>query len=289
MPNPYFLLFELIVILMFLVCIRHAWQTGIQRVWQLIAGVLFGLLLEIATIQQLQAYQYGSFSLMLGEVPIMVGVGWGVILYSVRLFSDATNLTEWARPIMDGLLALNIDLATDTLAIRLGMWDWGIGLEKQYFGVPYANFWAWFWVVFSFSAGLRLLTRRPGWVGRWLAPLGALLIGLLGVLVTNALITFWLPRNWYVTTIALTLSGALILIIFLKPKMPKRPIPNPAFWVPLGFHGYFLIIGLLTKTILNPPFLLLISTAMALVTLLIHRSTVRALWSRNINQNEPES
>ncbi|TET99701.1 MAG: carotenoid biosynthesis protein [Anaerolineales bacterium] len=289
MPNPYFLIFELIVFMMFLGCLKHAWQIGMPKVWQLIAGVLFGLLLEWATIQQLQAYQYGRFSLMLGEVPIMVGVGWGVILYSVRLFSDATKLTEWARPIMDGLLALNIDLATDTLAIRLGMWDWGIGFEAQYFGVPYANFWAWFWVVFAFSAGLRLLTRRPGWVGLWLAPWGAIAIGLLGVLITNALITFWLPKNWYVPTIAITLSGALILLLLLKPKLPKRPIPKPAFWVPLGFHGYFLIIGLFTRTILNPPFLLLVSAAMALVALLLHRSTVRELWARTINQNDPRS
>lgn len=121
MPNPYFLLFELLVFMMFLGCLQHAWKIGMPKVWELIAGVLFGLLLELATIQQLQAYQYGRFTLMLGEVPIIVGVGWGVILYSVRLFTNATGLPEWARPIMDGLLALNIDLATDTLAIRLGM------------------------------------------------------------------------------------------------------------------------------------------------------------------------
>jgi len=275
MPNPYFLLFELLVFLMFLGCLMHAWKIGMPKVWELIAGVLFGLLLELATIQQLQAYQYGQFSLMLGEVPIMIGVGWGVIIYSVRLFSNATGMPEWARPIMDGLLALNIDLATDTLAIRLGMWDWGIGIEAQYFGVPYANFWAWFWVVFSFSTGLRLLARRPGWVGRWLAPLGAMLIGVLGVLVTNALITFWLPRNWYLPTIALTLSGALILVLLLKPKLPKHPLPKSAFWVPLGFHGYFLIIGLHSTTIFNPPFLLFMSAAMALVASLLHRSSIR--------------
>lgn len=275
MPNPYFLLFELLVFMMFLGCLQHAWKIGMPKVWELIAGVLFGLLLELATIQQLQAYQYGRFTLMLGEVPIIVGVGWGVILYSVRLFTNATGLPEWARPIMDGLLALNIDLATDTLAIRLGMWDWGIGFEAQYFGVPYANFWAWFWVVFFFSAGLRLLTRRPGWIGRWLAPWGAMLIGLLGVLVTNAIITFWLPRNWNVPAIALTLSGALLLVLNLKPKLPIQPLPKPAFWVPLGFHGYFLIIGLHSKTIFNPPFLLLVSAVMALAALLLHRSSIR--------------
>lgn len=130
-------------------------------------------------------------------------------------------------------------------------------------------------MVFFFSAGLRLLTRRPGWIGRWLAPWGAMLIGLLGVLVTNAIITFWLPRNWNVPAIALTLSGALLLVLNLKPKLPIQPLPKPAFWVPLGFHGYFLIIGLHSKTIFNPPFLLLVSAVMALAALLLHRSSIR--------------
>jgi hypothetical protein len=39
--------------------------------------VLFGLLLEWATIQQLNAYEYGHFLVMLGSVPVVIGVAWG--------------------------------------------------------------------------------------------------------------------------------------------------------------------------------------------------------------------
>jgi len=275
MPDLYLVVFEIVVLGLFILCLKHAWRAGLPVVCQLIAGVLFGLLLEWATIQQLHAYQYGRFLLMLGEIPLMVGVGWGIIIYSVRLVSDAADLAEWGRPILDGLLALNIDLAMDAVAIRLGMWDWGMSYERQYFGVPYANFWAWFWVVFSFSAGLRLLTRRPGWVGRWLAPLGALCIGTLGVIGTNALIVFVVPRAWYQPTIALTLGGAFLLMLWLRPRFSQRPAPSLVFWVPLGFHVYCLAAGLLSKAILDPPFLLLASITMALVALYLHRSTVR--------------
>ena len=62
----------------------------------------------------------------------------------------------------------------DAVAIRLGMWDWGLGFTQQYFGVPYVNFWAWFWVVFSFSLGLRLLGHASSQIVRRWAPLGAL-------------------------------------------------------------------------------------------------------------------
>ena len=145
LPNPYFMILELITYALLAVCARHAWQRGGHVVWQLAAGVVFGVLLELGTIQQLHVYHYGRFLVMAGEVPLSVGVAWGCIIYSVRLFSDASSLPLAARPIFDGLLALNIDLSMDAIAIRLGMWDWGQGFQAGYFGVPYANFWAWFW------------------------------------------------------------------------------------------------------------------------------------------------
>jgi Carotenoid biosynthesis protein len=203
----------------------------------------------------------------------MVGVGWGVIIYSVRLFSDASSLPEWARPLLDGLLALNIDLAMDAVAIRLGLWDWGQGLQSQYFGVPYANFWAWFWVVFSFSVGLRALARPTRWAGRWLGPIGAIAVGVFDIVAMNTLITT-VPAAWYVPTIALTLGIALALVVWLRPRFSKRPADAPVFWVPFACHAYFLTAGLLSQAILRPPFLLLMDVAMLAVALYLHRATL---------------
>ena len=272
MPDAYFIVFELVVAILFFLCLRHAWQRGLPVVWQLLAGVLFGLLLEWATIQQLHAYQYGRFLLMLGEVPVAIGVAWGTIIYTARLFSDATSLPAWVRPVLDGLLGLNIDLAMDAIAIRLGMWDWGLGFERQFFGVPYANFWAWFWVVFSFSMGLRLLTRLPGWAGRWLAPPGAILAGVAGVLVTNRFIAN-LSSNYslYVAVVIGTLCAALLLVLTLRPALHIRPLAPEAAWVPLGYHAYFLAAGLLSGAALRPPFLLVVGLTMALAGVWLHR------------------
>jgi len=278
MIDPYFVVFELIMLGLFLLCLRHAARQGPARVWQLLAGVLYGLALEWATIQQLHAYHYGRFLLMLGEVPLMVGVGWGVIIYSVRLFSDATTLPQWARPVLDGLLALNIDLALDVLAIRLGMWDWGLGLRAQYFGVPYANFWAWFWVVFAFSAGLRGLSRPASFAGRWLGPLGAVALGVLDVLAMNSLIATIAPA-WYVPTIAVTLGVALALVLSLRPRFARQPADPAAFWVPFVCHGYCLAAGLLSGALLRPPVLLLVSGAMLALALWLHRQAIWA-WRR---------
>lgn len=271
MSNPYLICFEILVLILFFICFRHAWRIGQERVLQLIAGTLFGVLLELATIWQLNAYSYGKFLVMVSEVPLAVGAGWGVIIYSARLFSDATNLPAWVRSALDGLLALNIDLAMDAVAIRLGMWDWGLGLEFQYFGVPYANFWAWFWVVVSFSGSLRWLTAclKDEW--RWLASPGAILFGVAAVIGTNAFIVYLVPRSLYEATIALTLGSALGLVLWHRPWLTGKPVPPlTSFWVPFCFHLYFLTAGLLSGVILDSPILLAVSLIMFAISLIIH-------------------
>jgi len=244
--------------------------------WILAAGVIFGWLLEWATIKQLSAYEYGDFFIKIGPLPLSIGIGWGVIIYSAMLFSNSSSLPVWARPLLDALLALNIDLAMDAIAIRLGMWDWGQGLNFNYFGVPYANFWAWFWVVFSFSASLRLLVNSQSWAGRWLAPIGAIFLGTLVVLGTNALIVYVLrPAGMYEASNAIVLLGALAMIAALRPRFNQRPIEPLAFWVPLTFHINFLVVGLLSGAILQPPVLLIISILMLAIALYLHRDIFR--------------
>jgi hypothetical protein len=249
--------------------------------------VVFGLLLEWATIQQLDAYEYGRFLVMLGPVPVVVGVAWGTIIYSVRAFSDKTSLPEWARPVLDGLMALNIDLSIDAIAIRLGMWDWGNGFDYQYFGVPYNNFWAWFWVVFSFSASLRLLSKFPGFWGRWFSPAGAIICGTTGVLITNELITN-IPNDLiHYATIIAVLGSALLLILALRPEVSIQSQAAFVFLVPLGFHAYFLIAGLVSSAILDPPFLLVVSIVMSIIALGLHRDALN-YWYRSNRESKIE-
>lgn len=276
MPRIYLIGFEIIMLVLLFFCLRHAYRNGgWHAVWSFFAGVIFGWLLEWATILQLDAYEYGNFVLKIGPLPLSIGIGWGVIIYSARLFSDASNLPMWARPLLDALLAMNIDLAMDAIAIRTGMWDWGQGLEFQYFGVPYANFWAWFWVVFSFSMALRLMGQFPSKTWRWLAPLGAIVLGTLCVLGTNALIVYVLqPAGLYEASNAIVLFGAIAMVAALRPQFNQRPMGSIAVWVPLSFHVYFLVIGLLTGVILQPIILLFVSSLMLFISLFLHRKSL---------------
>jgi carotenoid biosynthesis protein len=279
MPNIYFVLFELVIYIQLALCLFHAWQQGTTNVLRLFAGILYGVLLELATIRQLHAYQYGEFLIMVLDVPLCVGIAWGCILYSAMEFSDASSVPYWARPILDGLLALNIDLALDAVAIRLGFWDWGQGLKFQYFGVPYANFWAWFWVVFSFSLGYRFLAHREDWIVRWLSPLIALIFGLVGVLGANVIIAFEVPFEDHKLFVAVSLSLALILIATMRPQFYVKPVPALVFWIPFLTHAYILIAGLISGVILNPPFLLLIGLVMIVVGFYLHWQTLQHILS----------
>ncbi len=76
MPNPYFVVLELIAYTLFAACLWHAWQRGPHVAWQMLAGVMFGVMLELATIQQLHAYHYGRFLVMVADAPLAVGVAW---------------------------------------------------------------------------------------------------------------------------------------------------------------------------------------------------------------------
>ena len=270
MPSPTFIAFELLVLALFGACLVHAWRTGSGRVYGLVAGALFGVLLEWATIQQLHAYRYGRFMLMVGDVPIAIGLAWGTIIYTARLTSDAADLPGWARPIFDALLGLNLDLAMDALAIRLGFWDWGGGLEVGYFGVPYANFWAWFWVVFSFSAGWRLIERwRHPW-SPWVAPFGAIAVGVLGVLVTNRFIVSFVHGDAYLLTVAFVIGAAVGAVAAVRPRLHARPVSLVASAVPFAYHLFYLVVGLTTGVILQPSFLLGVSVVMLIASLAIH-------------------
>jgi hypothetical protein len=191
-------------------------------------------------------------------------------------FSDASSLPWLARPILDALLALNIGLATDAIAIRLGMWDWGRGTDFQYFGVPYANFWAWFWAISSFSFGYRLLARRKDWTGAWLAPLLALVMGVVWVLATNAFIVFVVPANLRNLVIGLVLFVALGAIVYLRPKFYQEPIPILAFWVPFVLHLNFMIAGAVSGVILEPPFLLFVSLLTFVTALSLYRPFIQS-------------
>jgi Carotenoid biosynthesis protein len=282
--------FELLAYAMLGLCAWHALHQGPlsrARLIELGTGVLYGLTLETLTILQLHAYQYGHFLIMFGPVPLAVGVGWGIILYSAMAFADILAFPSWAAPALVGLLGLNIDLTMDAVAIRLHMWQWlGLTYNQQWFGVPYGNFYAWFIVLCSASALLwlvRPLTAQLNWRAP-LAALGALLSSaVILVLLDELLVLYdhhggiaWLP-------VMIVVTGALVVVgwgVWAR-RSSARPVAveNPVstfvpIVVPLYFHLFFLIMLFVANIAAHLPALVGISLAMLAVSLASHSTLV---------------
>jgi Carotenoid biosynthesis protein len=198
-------------------------------------------------------------------------------------FADSLAFPLWAAPALVGLLGLNIDLAMDAVAIRVNMWHWlGFAGNQEWFGVPYANFYAWFIVLCSCSALLwrvRSFTVRPGWRGP-LAALGALVGSVVILSLLDELVVqydrhggiAWLP-------VVIVVIGALgvvgwgiwVMRSAAHPSTREAPINIliPTI-VPFYFHFFFLSMLFVADIVVHLPALLAISLAMVTVSLVLH-------------------
>jgi hypothetical protein len=274
MIHPYFLVFELSIYSLFAACLWHASRQGRYRVLELIFAGLYGFLLEWLTIKQLRAYHYGDFLIAIDGAPLNIALAWAAIIYSAMEFSDRIQLPEAVRPVLDALLALNIDLALDVVAIRLGMWTWTtLALDQQWFGVPWGNFWAWFIVVWAYSGfirALRVWRDRP--VRRWLYVPLATALALVVLLLTNQLYRSLIIRfaDGSMGPLALVAVG-LLVIVESRPRVLRPGPPDPVvIAVPLVTHALSIGGGVFYGFYAQQPILAVIAVAMLAVGVAVH-------------------
>ena len=126
-PSWCFPLVEGSVFVLFVLCLAHAFKRDRNGIAYLFGGLVFRVLLEYFEVIT-DSYTYGHFHIMLGRaphnLPLWVGMAWGIIMYTARLFSDYLGLPLFAAAALDTLLALNIDVSIDVVAYRLHMWHW---------------------------------------------------------------------------------------------------------------------------------------------------------------------
>jgi hypothetical protein len=274
MINPYYLVCEFSMYCVFVVCLVHAARQGRYRVLELIFSGVYGFLLEWLTIKQLASYHYGQFLIVIDGAPLWIALAWAAIIYSSMEFSSHIQMPEAARPLLDGLLALNIDLALDTVAIRLGMWHWStVALDQQWFGVPWGNFWAWFIVVAAYSSFLRAL--RP-WGKRskrgWLYVPLTLLLSLAVLLVTNQLFVSVINKigDGLIGPVFL-ITGSLLIILAVRPRFKRVDAPDPVvIGVPMVFHVITIGAGIIYGYFSQLPALAVVALAMLVLGILIH-------------------
>jgi len=277
MEKAAFITFELLTIFLFIACFWHAVRQKNRKVLELIFALIFGVFLEWMTIQQLEAYHYGEFFLMLDGAPICIGLGWAVIIYSGMEFVKHLEMPDYARPFLVGMLALNLDLAMDAIAIRLGFWNWVIPMDQQWFGVPWGNFWAWYIVVVSYSGFLywfrhKLKQRDSAWL-RYTYPLFAFVVAVVILAITNYIFANVFARTELVSAMSMLLiilAGGVIIYV-VKPGLKKDAyVDKVILAVPLTFHTFFTVFGFAGGFYATLPILGVIGLTMFAVGLGIH-------------------
>ncbi len=162
----YFLIFEITIYIMFifLMLVQLTKKREERRFFVLISGLVFGLILEIGNMAAWHTYSYGDkFLIYIYTVPLGIGAAWAVLLYSAITISDrigkSRGIPEYLLPFFDTTIVLGVDLVLDVLATKYSGWQWAIGENAEWFGVPYENFIGWIFVAFIFSIVVRTIMR----------------------------------------------------------------------------------------------------------------------------------
>ncbi len=219
-----------------------------------LTGIVYGISVEMLDIRTTETYFYTDLLLMLGRdpnwVPFSVGVSWACLMFVMMTTSDRLGAPAMLRPLLDGTLAMCVDLVMDPVAsasVRVtaikdscaftpavefggrGMWTWCVPQDAPalWFTVPISNFVGWFLVVSCFSAAVRIV-RGPlrGAARPWPVQLGLLLAAaaVAGLLVLSAA---WVyprvlstgVRQWSV--FALMLVGPLAGLVVSRTRLNR--------------------------------------------------------------------
>ena len=276
-------LIEAASVVLFLLALRQALKDSRYKAAELFFAFVYGLILEELDIFFFRTYHYGpGFFLQLGNAPLAIAFLWSLIITSSMAISDRLGIRGFAKPFLDGLLAVLIDIGVDAVAIRIGYWTWTIPLTEGWFGVPAGNLWSWIWVAFSYSA----VTRLVRWFGRRdagryayqiLAPFGAYLI-LFTVIVLVGLVTvrFGLrtetQRLWiFYGHVAVFAAVAGVSRRTAKSVEPSSPVLGILRASRLLIHLYFLAALLVTGMVLREPLIACAALAAFSVELAVNK------------------
>lgn len=300
------LIFEISTYILFVICLWHAARQK-DRYRELLAilisGTLYGLLLETMTIYQLHSYKYGVFLIMFhNEIPLTIGIGWGIILYSAIITADSLKLSFPAWVATVGLFGLGIDATMDVMAVRTGMWRWYLlnsydgrflAPDQDWYGVTFGNYYAWFIVLTSVVAFIRLfkMNSSPNLFALILKCSAVIVSSIVVLGVLDQLYVAYANHTWWPVLLEIIIAVSVISFSLLKRSGVSRDtsafMGAPALIVPLFFHLYFT--GLIICAVFQPsiiydsdmknqfrsqvPVLLIISSTLLVITVVLHMIT----------------
>lgn len=221
-------------------CVVDAWGSR-ERLAFLLPAVPYGVLLEQIVILRYERYVYSvdAFLLTVGDVPVVIGLGWAVILYGGWRVARSFGVRGLAVPAVAALFALHVDLTMDMVAIRVPYWQWTPA--GVWFGVPVGNFLGWVSVAVLYTGAWTVANERFGYVSAAVAaPVAGVVLLLVPLSIWSRVEPFL--ADWMRFAFVFLLVGVLVVGAVRGQTVSVRPFPWVASVVAGLFHGWFLVL-----------------------------------------------
>lgn len=194
-------LFELACLGFMVLSIVHAWMRwGKQRtIFFFMFALIYGVILEDITVTFSGYYEYNPHAwIQFHNTMMAVPFCWTAVIYVTQYIIEENpalmGLKKIEKGLLAGVLAVSIDVGIDAVFVGYGLWRWA---EGQWFGVPLANFTAWFMAVGGFIVFWSDLDPKE--VPQFLKELGmtAGIVISYGSLLIMVLLTYLASKVWF--------------------------------------------------------------------------------------------
>jgi len=161
---------EFFAIALFLYCLADIIRNSDDKVKVFRALELLGFIIYAGIFENIgvlgNTYNYSLDRLiMVGTVPLSILMFEAVIFYAALRFAEAMKFPKWTIPFIVGLLAVLQDMTIDPVAVfdthlvagvMEGRWNWITNYKGLLFGIPFFNYTGWFFLMFYYTALIKL-------------------------------------------------------------------------------------------------------------------------------------
>ncbi len=256
-------LFETVAFIAFgMLFIRAMLQKHFVQAGEMVSALIFGWLLEMLDMHIWGTYHYASGFISIFGVPLAISCAWAIVAHSAMRLSDAYPLSSRVRPLLDALIAVNLDIAMDPVASKLGLWVWtSPAAAHGWYGVPIDNFFGWVAAVASFSyvaRYIRTINFRT-WRAR-LAYFASPFLSYVGLYI--GIVIFWFVTATVQTSIFIFMSIIVLMVALMVWSLHSRKrrhvgkLDAFSFISLVGAHVFFILIATLTGVYTAVPILL---------------------------------
>lgn len=231
------LAFEIPTVILFLYAVGMLIKgKNYSRLSDLLTAFVFGITLEYLNMTLTAGYHYHTeFFLQFGNpptnVPIVIGLAWGMLLMTAQDVSRRLKLPLHIRIFFEAAFVVSTDIMLDVIAIRLdgGFWVWDTVstdltiTNSSLFGVGWMNFIGWYFVIFFSSLFLHIMNKKIEEKSQLWQIAKVLIIPILSYISLMGMLTaiyFGLPGYSWVVFLGLYFISMLIPLIYLLRKRP---------------------------------------------------------------------